>query len=162
MTSNRERIEFIFDRLNAHDVAAVAEFWTDETIDYFPHGEIVGKAALTQFFGGMVAALPDVSWDVRTIVAEDDTVFIHWLYSGTFSGAPLMGFNPTGDKIEFEGFDKFVFGADGKIKTVHVRYDQMAFARQIGALPEDGTFADRALKALFNFGTRVKRLVRGS
>lgn len=161
MTSTRETIDHIFERLNAHDVEALLPLWTAETVDYFPHGALRGTEEIAGFFREMMAALPDVKWDIQTIVTEGDTAFVHWIYTGTFTGAPLMGFNATGHRIELEGMDKFVF-ADGVIKTVHVRYDQMTFAQQIGALPPTNSIAERLGKQLFNAWTTIQDLIRRS
>ncbi|MGB9374214.1 MAG: hypothetical protein WCA82_08655 [Jiangellales bacterium] len=53
---------------------------------------------------------------------------------------------------------------DGLLKHNTIYYDGLAFARQIGLLPAEGSSADRALQAVFNARTyalaRVKDLRR--
>lgn len=151
----RETAEGIFELLNAHDVDAVSELWTDETVEHFPHGEIRGTDDLHAFFSGMIAAMPDIHWNVHSIVIDGETACVHWTITGHFTGESFMGFDATGSVISMDGMDKFVF-ADGKINTAHIVYDQLGFARQIGAMPDDGTVADLLLKALFNLRAKVR------
>lgn len=149
--------QWIFDRLNDHDVEALREVWSDETIDHFPHGVVKGTEALVEFFSSMVAAMPDIHWHVRQLVAEGDAMFARWQITGTFDGSPFMGFKPTGTKITLDGMDNFVF-EDGRIKLAHIVYDQLSFVRQLGALPNEGTLLDRLSRSSFNVLTSIKRL----
>jgi hypothetical protein len=151
------RLRWIFERLNEGDVASLVPFWTEATVDYFPHAEIRGPRDLEAWFSSLIAAAPDVHWDVKTIVTEGDIGFVRWHLTGTFTGESILGFAATGSKFALDGMDNFVF-EDGTIKTAHVVYDQLAFARQIGMIPDDGTLADRIGKAAFNALTKLKRL----
>lgn len=45
---------------------------------------------------------------------------------------------------------------DGKLKSNTIYHDGLAFARQIGMLPREGSPADKAITTAFNASTDVK------
>ncbi len=154
-----ELVQWTFERLNAHDIDSLRQLWSDRTVDHFPHAELRGPDELAQFFGGMIAALPDIQWRLLHVVTQGEEAFVHWEITGTFTGRPFMGFRATGSRLCLVGSDHFHY-ADGKILTARIVYDQMSFARQLGMLPPDGSVLDRLGKAIFNFRTRLIALWR--
>jgi hypothetical protein len=50
----------------------------------------------------------------------------------------------------------------GKLKHNTIYYDGLAFARQIGMLPREGTLADKAMTTAFNARTDAIRKLRRS
>lgn len=52
------------------------------------------------------------------------------------------GYAPTNGRVAIEGDDHWVLD-DGHVTSCRVLYDQLAVGRQIGALPQPGTSADR-------------------
>jgi hypothetical protein len=49
---------------------------------------------------------------------------------------------------------------DGRIAGNNVYYDQLAFARQIGMLPPEGSFGDRFMTGAFNLVTKARSRLR--
>lgn len=156
--SNAQLVEWAFDRINAQDVDSLRNFWTTDTTVNFPTGTCRGAAEIAAYFDQVFAAVTDFAFELVSIAESGKDVLVHWHLTGRHVGT-FVGIAATGRRIDFEGFDHFVI-EDGKVVTNTVRYDQMEFARQIKLLPPDGSVADRAMKAVFNAGTRVVGMVR--
>jgi hypothetical protein len=64
--------------------------------------------------------------------------------------------------VDLRGCDVMEFD-DGRLRHNTIYYDGLAFARQIGMLPREGSSADKAMTAAFNAGVDVRsRLRKGS
>jgi hypothetical protein len=83
-------------------------------------------------------------------------VFVKWRATGTFTGQPFLGVDPTGKQIEVEGIDCFTV-RDGLVQENFAVYDGAGYARQIGMLPAQGSPQDRAMTAAFNGVTRLRK-----
>ncbi len=75
----------------------------------------------------------------------DRQAVVQWHATGTFTGAPFLGIEPTGRRIEIHGLDVIRFDANHKIETNTVYYDGAQFARDIGMLPPRDSALDRAM-----------------
>jgi hypothetical protein len=95
----------------------------------------------------------------RILAAGEGVAVGEWTLRGTFSGGPFRGIEPTGRRVELRGVDVMEFEG-GLLRRNTVYYDGLAFARQVGMLPSEGTAADRAVVAGFNALTRVRRRVQ--
>ena len=155
-TSKTELIRWAFDVLNTRDVTPLSQFWTEDTIEYFPGKTCRGTREITDYFNGVFAALPDLHIEIAAIAGEGDDVFAHWQLTATHSGAPFLGIDATGRPLSLVGIDHFVL-RDNKVVSNTVVYDQMEFARQIGMMPADGSAGDHAIKAAFNAKTLIAR-----
>jgi steroid delta-isomerase-like uncharacterized protein len=159
--TNIERIRWAFsDVLNTKDVTELRQFWSDRTEQRFPDRTCRGADEIAAYFQGVFDAMPDFHMKALTITGDDDNVFVHWRMTGHHTGIPFQGIAATGSAIDLEGMDHFEFDADGMVKRNTILYDQMAFARQIGFVPADGSGADKAAKAAFNAKTRLVEKVR--
>ena len=70
-----------------------------------------------------------------------------------------MGIEPTGRPVDLRGMD-LIDVEDGRVAGNNIYYDQLAFARQIGMLPTEGSLADRLMTAGFNLATTARATVR--
>jgi steroid delta-isomerase-like uncharacterized protein len=148
------------DVLNQRDADALRAYWADELIEVLPTGTYRGPDEMARYFAESFAALPDFHIVPEKIVGEDDTVFVKWRLTGTFSGQAWQGIDPTGDRIELLGIDCFTF-REGKIVRNEAVFDQMSFARQIGMMPAQDSVGERAMRTAFNARTKLKqRLAR--
>ena len=93
---------------------------------------------------------------MERIAADGETVFVHWHMTGTFTGAPLLGFEPTGRSINMRGTDCFTI-RDGKVAANFIAYDGLTFAVQAGNLPPHGSRMDHAMTVAANWMTHVRR-----
>jgi SnoaL-like polyketide cyclase len=90
---------------------------------------------------------------------DDVGAAVRWVASGTFTGRPFQGIQPTGRRIEPRGVD-YMEISDGLIKKNTIFYDGAEFARQIGMLPARDTVGERLLLAAFNARVRLRSLLR--
>ncbi|MGH2944558.1 MAG: ester cyclase [Solirubrobacteraceae bacterium] len=157
--SNAELIRWTFEVLNEHDAEPMLQLWTDAVVERVPSGTFHGPDALAGYFRVLFAAVPDLHLKIVATAESGEDVFVHWHLTGTHTGAPFEGIEPTGRALAVDGMDHFVV-RDGKIATNFVVFDQMQFARQVGMLPPDGSHGDRAMKAAFNAKTRLLRRLR--
>ena len=157
--SNGELIRWAFGQLNKRDVTPLRRFWTEETVQRFPDRTCRGADEIAAYFEEAFAALPDWHMEVVDLVEQGDHVFVQWHLTGTHTGGPVQGIEPTGRRIELDGMDHFVM-RDGKTASNFIVFDQLQWARQVGFIPEESTTADRAAKAAFNAKTKLQRRFR--
>lgn len=133
--------------VNAHDPAAVAALcseditWEDPAAPQTLHGR---DAVLRFHRDVMFPALPDVHVElIDGPYLADDSAAVRLRIRGTMTGALTPpGFAPTGGALCFETaeFSRF---EDGLLTRHTVVLDMLDLARQIGAVPQPGTLADR-------------------
>ena len=152
-TSNAELVRWAFDRISAHDVDALRQFWTPETYERFPDQELTGTDAIAAYFENTFRAIPDFHMEVRQVVEQGEHVFVRWTATGTHEGT-FAGVGGTGKRVSVDGVDHFVI-RDGKVVSNFVIYDQVQFATAIGLMPPTGSAADKAMKGAFNLRTRA-------
>ncbi|MBJ7348829.1 MAG: ester cyclase [Thermoleophilaceae bacterium] len=156
--TNGELVRWAFAQINQHDVTPLRDMW-EGTVEYFPGLICTGPDEISKYFNDLFAAVPDLKLEIQGFAEAGEDVFVRWQLTGHFSGATYQGVASTGTALEIDGCDHFVI-RDGRVITNHVVSDQMAFARQIGMLPPDGTLPDRALKGAFNLKTLVVSKLR--
>jgi glyoxylase-like metal-dependent hydrolase (beta-lactamase superfamily II) len=111
-----------------------------------------------EFIGAMVAAMPDLKMEVVQTTTEGERCAVQWRATGTFAGsAPFNGVAPTGDPISLEGVDVLTV-RDGMVQANEAFPDNLAFAREIGLMPPQGSGAEQRLMGAFNFKTKVAGL----
>jgi steroid delta-isomerase-like uncharacterized protein len=148
-----------FDAVAARDAATMAAHWHREGIyDSVPLGVFRGPDAVRRLYQEMFAAMPDMRTTVERITADDRVAAVQWRASGTFSGGPFQGIEPTGRQIEVRGIDSLEVD-DGKILRNTSVYDGAAVARGMGLLPAEDSGADRAMRAGFNTVTKLRRVM---
>lgn len=107
-----------FDEWNSHDTDRInALFTADGTYsDPSVGGEIAGPA-LAQYVSGLVAAFPDLSFDITNLLQSGDQCVVgEWTMKGANTGS-LMGLPPTGKNIALPGIDVIEVEGD-KIRSV--------------------------------------------
>jgi predicted ester cyclase len=146
-----------FDAISRHDLDAALACWRPGSIDHLaPVGELVAPEGMREYFSGIFAAFPNLTYEVRDTVAEGDRVAVSWRIAATFTGRPYNGILATGAQVESEGLD-LVRVEDDLIVHIDSYWDDAAVGRQLGLLPARGSGQERALTALFNLRTRLSR-----
>ena len=123
------------------------------------HGVVgpAGRDEMIGFFAELFDAFPDWRFAVVETVAEGDGVAVRWHARGTFAGpGSFMGFEPNGARIDIEGVD-LVRVRDGRISAIDAYMNGAELARQLGALPPQGSATEERMAKAFNLRTRVKR-----
>lgn len=99
---------------NRGDQEAVEELIAPGMVEHGAFGAGVGgrddaRATITRFR----AAFPDLTLEAQALIAEGDSVVLHWVGRGTHDGE-FMGIPPTGAAIEARGLDIYRV-ADGQV-----------------------------------------------
>ena len=94
--------------LIAGDIDGIVEDYADDAIFITPGGVLRGKDGVRKGFEGLLAQVPEATWDVPVQIYEDDVLFITW--SATSAKARVT-----------DGVDTFVF-RDGLIRVQTVRF----------------------------------------
>lgn len=158
----RDVVTRYFATVTARDVDAQAAMWKPGAL-----GRIVGLADLVApgdvraYFTTLYAAFPDWDFQVTDMIVQGDRAAVSWTATATFAGpGHFQGLRPTGAKVSLEGVD-IAEVQDGQIVGNTAYVDGATIARQLGAMPPDGSFPERALKALLNAKVAVaERLKR--
>jgi steroid delta-isomerase-like uncharacterized protein len=115
------------------------------------------------WFRGYFDAFPDLTMEVEEVVIAGEPgrerVTVRWHVQATFSGAPLMGIEATGRRVDMRGMD-LIEMQDGRVAGNTIYYDGLSLARQIGLLPAVGSVADQLLTRAFNATTQIKDRLR--
>lgn len=113
-----------------------------------------------EWFSKLFRAFPDWKFEVLDIIAEGERAAVEWRASGTFKGdARFEGMEPNGAKVDVRGCDVITV-RDGKLVDNQAYTSGTEIARQLGALPPQGSAAERAMTAALNLKTRVAKAVR--
>ena len=123
------------------------------------HGVVgpTGRAGMAAFFAELFDAFPDWRFEVVETVAEGDGVAVRWRARATFAGpGSFMGFEPNGARVDIEGVD-LVRVRDGRVRVIDAYMNGAELARQLGALPPQGSTTEERMAKAFNLTTRVKR-----
>ena len=153
----RETFRVLFEE---RDLSDPYRFWTDDSVDHFLAAgrSVRGAEALAQWFRDVFAAMPDWTLEVENTVDDGERqVVVQWHATATFIGAPFLGIEPTGRRLDIRGCDVIVLDDDYKVVTNTVYYDGAEFARQVGLLPPRDSAADRAMLTAFNGATKLKK-----
>lgn len=160
-TSAEQVTRSYFQALVDRDSQAMASFWDPQGIeDIGPFGIFRGPDEVRGFFDELFAAIPESETVIEKVIADEaaGTVAVQWRMSGTFSGGPIQGIDPVGKHIELRGCD-VVEVKDGKIVRNTAFADGLAFARQVGLVPPQGSGAEKAMFGAFNGLTKLKQTV---
>ncbi|MBV9425468.1 MAG: ester cyclase [Solirubrobacterales bacterium] len=125
--------------------------------------EMRTRDEVVAWFRGLFDAVPDLHMDVEEVVVAGEPgrerATVRWRITGTFSGSPYMGIEPTGRPVDIRGMDLLSF-EDGRVAGNNIYYDQLTFARQIGMLPSEGSVGDKAITGAFNLVTKGRAAIR--
>ncbi|HZA58229.1 MAG TPA: ester cyclase [Solirubrobacterales bacterium] len=150
-----------FARVSARDPDGMMVFWVPGRGANI-HGltELVAPDSYRAWFANLFAAIPDMRFEVEEVVADETRAAVRWRARGTFSGTgKLEGFEPNGAEIEMVGMDLLTI-ENGKLVDNQAYTNGMALARQIGALPPQGSRAEKAMAGAFNLRTRVAKALK--
>lgn len=153
-----------FTALGEHDLDTAESLWKPGSLDRVV-GMVEFEVPSPEFrawFGSLFAAAPDFSFEIVSITAQKNTAATRYIARATFDGTgKFEGLVPTGARVEVEGCDVTVV-EDGLIVANHGYLNGTDLARQLGALPPQGSLAERgmtgALNAKVAAGKAIQRL----
>jgi steroid delta-isomerase-like uncharacterized protein len=148
-----------FERFGAHDIEGCLSYWHEEGIqDWVPLRVLRGKDEIRALFTEVFTALPDLEVVVEGVTADEHRCVVQWRSTGTHTGGPLNGIEPTGRRAEQRGVDVMEV-EDGLIVRNTVYYDGAAYARAFGMLPAQESGAERMMVGAFNGVTKLRRAI---
>lgn len=126
-----------YDLFNTHNVTKenASKFIDDNYIDHSPDpGQKPGIDGFVQSFENFKKAFPDYKITVKEIIlnSADGKAGIHINITGTNTGE-MMGMQPTGKKVDFDGLDLLVF-KNGKCTERWGYFDTMKMMQQLGLM----------------------------
>ncbi|MEA2358845.1 MAG: hypothetical protein QOI62_2105 [Solirubrobacteraceae bacterium] len=151
-----------FEALGRADGDAPRRFYAPEGRGHI-HGVVgpSGPDELAVFFQEMFGAFPDWRFEILDVVAEGDRASVRWRARGTFAGpGTFMGFEPNGARVDLQGAD-MVWVRDGRLTRVEAYMNGAELARQLGALPPQGSATEERMARAFNLRTRLRRRLLG-
>jgi steroid delta-isomerase-like uncharacterized protein len=131
---------------NSRDPRAVASFFAQDGV-YDDRGaaEIVrGPAQIQAHAGAVMAAFPDLRFELERVAEGDGFTCGHWRASMTHGGE-LFGLRATGRRLTGEGVDVATLDERGKVTHLVSFYDGAQIMRDLGLLPAHGSRLERAL-----------------
>jgi predicted ester cyclase len=112
-----------------------------------------------EWFGNLFRAFPDLKFEILDVVAEGEKAAVHYRLTGTFDGdARFEGMEPNGASADIQGCDLLTI-RDGRIVDNQAFTSGTEIARQLGALPPQGSFGERAMTGALNLKTRAAGLL---
>lgn len=142
------------------DVDAMMAYVSDDIVeDLSGIGLVTGARQEREFLTDLLASFPDLVTEVTRVLPGGDVVAVEWRRHGTFSGAPWRGLLASGKPFALRG-GAFLEVHEDKITRINGYYDTAEFARDIGALPPEGSRGERLGVAIFRTRVRMRRIAR--
>jgi steroid delta-isomerase-like uncharacterized protein len=143
-------LERYFDAWNSHEPERVAAELTDGgTYEDPTTGGPLSGDALTASVAGVLAAFPDVHFEVDSVATNGDTASAQWRMLGTNTG-PLPGGPATGGSLDLPGADFFTYDADADTVSSVVGYFDTA--TMLGQLGLQAHITPNDIEGVVNFG----------
>ncbi len=134
-TANLHAVADVLRFWNAHDIPGVLTYYNDDITWYnIATAEVFqGKEAVRGYLTRLLAAFPDLRFEVNHKIARGKNVAEQWVIRGTHRGT-FMGIPPTGQRVEIPGMSMLEM-RDGKFLSDHFYFDSGTVMRQLGLLP---------------------------
>jgi glyoxylase-like metal-dependent hydrolase (beta-lactamase superfamily II)/predicted ester cyclase len=154
--STRAIAKDYFDAIARRDIEGMVALWKPGGREFI-RGQVDTTApdGVRAFFTELFSAVPDFDLQVQDLVVDKGRAAVRWRATGTFCGeTPFKGLDPNGARLELEGCDVLQI-EDDLIVANDAFSDSMAFARQIGMMPAEGSPAEARAFKMFNRASRV-------
>jgi predicted ester cyclase len=99
MPTTTEIVKAAVAALNAYDVAAIKTFWTPTGEERFPDAVCHGHDEIGRYFQEAFDAIRDLHVEPVAFAAEEDSVFMRSILSGTHTSGPFKGIAATGKRV---------------------------------------------------------------
>jgi steroid delta-isomerase-like uncharacterized protein len=121
---------------NAHDVEAIVDMHTEESVfENHVTGDVnVGREQIGNAIRGIFSVFPDLSFDARRQYIREDLVVQEWTARGTHEGTMTRAgiqVPPTGRKVKYKGMDVIPI-ENGLVARKDVYSDSITLLRQLG------------------------------
>ena len=150
-----------FDAIRKRDLDGMVAVWKPGTTDYlYGFGDLKVPQDLRTWFGAMFRAFPDFDMTVTDMVAYGNKAAVRWQATGTFTGEEkFQGLSATGASVKIEGLDLLTI-EDGQIVENRAYTDASEMARQLGAMPPQGSIGEKAMLGMVNARTNAVGMLK--
>ena len=112
------------------------------------------------WFGNLFRAFPDWKFEILDVLAEGERAAVEWRATGSFSGdGRFEGMEPNGASVDIQGCDIATI-REGRLVSLEAYMNGTEIARQLGALPPQGSVAERGMTGALNLKTRAAKALR--
>lgn len=131
LTDNKQLIRNLYENiLNQRHLELLNSVIDDKYVG--ARGE-KGPDGLKQTVGPLIAAFPDIQWQVEELLAEGNKVVVRWKWTGTFQNS-FRGVAPNQKKMTNEAIAVYEFEND-KVVRSWIQSDQLGFLVQADVIP---------------------------
>ena len=124
---------------NAKRSDRMAAFVTDDALFHtaaMDGAPVRGPSGFAPMFDTLVAAFPDIDFQVQNVIESGDFAAGHWVATMTHTGEG-MGVKPTGRPLTIAGM-AIIRCADGKVVECWDQWDKLGLLTGIGAVAAVG------------------------
>jgi predicted ester cyclase len=93
--------------------------------------EVLGPEGIAEAARAQRTAFPDQRTEILDLIAQGDRVVVRGVDTGTHTGAPFMGIDPSGCRFEITWIDIFRI-EDGRLVEAWLEVDAGDLRRQLG------------------------------
>ena len=140
---NKRLALIVIEALNARDLDPWSQNLSEDYVAEYPGVPVLNKTQSLGYNRRFVIAFPDTHFQVHSVVAQGDQVFIHWTVSGTQTErlATVTGrtIPPTRRRATGSGV-LLTQVRDGEIVREHWYWDQLSLLDQLGIMEHPGLF----------------------
>jgi nogalonic acid methyl ester cyclase/aklanonic acid methyl ester cyclase len=137
---NIKLVRRLFQSVNTGDTSKVAEFISDDYVNRESQrakdsyrSKLKGPEEFIDTIKSLRNAFPDLHYEEREIISQDNTVVFIGNVTGTHTGN-FFFIPPTGNKISYEAVHIHKIGKEGKIVEHKAIRDDLKFMMQLGAV----------------------------
>jgi steroid delta-isomerase-like uncharacterized protein len=135
MSRDLDLVQRFWNAFNERDLSVLEDLFAD---DYVNHaalpGTPPGPEGQAELMKRLWTAFPDGRFTIEHVARDGDWVICVGTMAGTHDG-DLMGFAPTGRKVEWRQCHLIRTGGDGKAKEHRAIRDDVGLMRQLGIGP---------------------------
>ena len=115
------------DAWNSQKPENVASFFAkDGSLTVNSGSPLIGREAITEFARSFMTAFPDMKLTMDKLLIKPEETQYHWSFVGTNTGPA-----GNGNRVEFNGFERWTFNEEGLIKSSIGKFDEEDYNRQL-------------------------------
>ncbi len=130
--TGRNIVTRLYDAMNRRENDRLSEFISP---DYIGAKGENGPTAFIQPLMPLIKAFPDIRWDIKDLIEDENRVAVRWIWQGTQRESYLQ-FPATNKLVTNEGMAIFELREDKIIKSIALT-DRLGFLQQLDVLPAD-------------------------
>ena len=125
--------------MNSGDPVAMTDIYAPDAVMITPDQPepVRGREAFLKYYQTTLRAVPDLKFEVTSILFSGDTIIGEFLISGTFTGplaTPEGDVVPTGSSVKMRSVTLFKIGPDGLTAEDRTYYDTFTQMKQLGLI----------------------------